>query len=196
MSTDAYTKVTIFFIGMLVVLPLKANDNPRYSQADPIASVTTHLTSDNKHMEPLLVAANSDWQPVGDTTLDSCRGGFTTPTGLILSIGIERIISINGDVVSHTMLQTGDLSTATGEHNSAARQDIALGSITQVGPNNTYRSALDQTIAGTFVQNTLNNQSIRSQTIINSTVNSASLLKDLNFQSTLRDSIISAILVK
>lgn len=139
------------------------------------------------------VAAARDWQPVSAETLDASRGGFTTPSGLELSLGIDRLVTINGNVVAHTMLQLGDISAVKGDPNTAVRDTLAVGKIIQNGPNNFYMGSLDQTVAGTVVQNTLNDQVIRSQTTITSTINSLSLLKDLNFQTTLRDAAISAI---
>ena len=49
---------------------------------------------------------------------------------------------------------------------------------------------------GTIVQNSLNNQSIRSLTTINATVGSLGVLKSLNTQSALRDALISAIPIR
>jgi hypothetical protein len=43
------------------------------------------------------------------------------------------------------------------------------------------------------VQNTLNGQTIGTQTVISANVNSASLMKDLNFNAGLRDAGIRAI---
>ena len=46
---------------------------------------------------------------------------------------------------------------------------------------------------GTVVQNSLDGQAISTHTIISSSVNSMSLLKDMNFQAGLRDAGIRAI---
>lgn len=139
------------------------------------------------------VAAARDWHPVSAETLDASRGGFTTPSGLELSLGIDRLVTINGNVVAHSMLQLGDISAIKGDPNTAVRDTLAVGKIIQNGPNNFYVGSLDQAVAGTLVQNTLNDQVIRSETTITSTINSLSLMKDINFQTTLRDAAIIAI---
>jgi hypothetical protein len=132
------------------------------------------------------------WLPVPAATLEQYRGGFTNGSGLEFSLGLERLVSINGELVAHTTLQIDDVRAMTATQAQAARDHLATGVI-QNGANNQYFGSLDNTSAGMLVQNTLNDQTIRTQTVINSTLNSLSLLKDLNFQSTLRDAAIGAI---
>jgi hypothetical protein len=136
------------------------------------------------------------WPPVEQAALERCRGGFTNASGLEFSLGIDRFVTINGDVVAHTTLQIGDVRALTTEQAQAFRDSLSTGGIIQNGANNSYFGSLDSAAAGTLVQNSLNDQTIRTQTIINSTVNSLSLLKDLNFQATLRDAAIGAIGLK
>lgn len=60
----------------------------------------------------------------------------------------------------------------------------------QNGPGNLFSSAaLPQGAVGTFIQNSVNNQTIQSLTIINATTNSLELLKGANLQSTLFDAL-------
>ncbi len=63
-------------------------------------------------------------------------------------------------------------------------------SLVQNGPGNTFQPGpLSQTAAATVIQNTLDNQSIKSLTVINTTVNSLSVLKALNVQASLKDAL-------
>jgi hypothetical protein len=109
------------------------------------------------------------WTPVPDSTLDEARGGFDRPN-VLASLSIDRMISVNGAVVAESQLALPDLTRA-------APQDVA-------------RAAALETL---FVQNSLNNQMIRSQTTINTTVNSLAVLKNLNFGDSLRQALSHAI---
>ncbi|MGI4720450.1 MAG: hypothetical protein ACRYGO_04390 [Janthinobacterium lividum] len=130
-----------------------------------------------------------DWDAVDAGTLDEARGGFETPGGLNLSLGIERVVSINGEVMSRTNVALGDLATATTEQLAQARDALGSARLIQLGNGNFMASDLGLGNGGTLVQNTLDDQTIKTYTTITSTVNSMALIKDLNFNSTVRDAI-------
>ncbi len=132
------------------------------------------------------VHATEIWAPVAADRLDRMRGGFTTPAGLQVALGIERIVSINGEAVSHvTLLALGAAGSGLSAGDSAR--------LIQQGGNNVFAGALDQAQAGaTFVQNSLNNQTIRTDTLISANVNSAGLLRELNFSQALSHAAITA----
>lgn len=183
----------IYLMASLLLAPSKAKSQ---SDAQTNKSSLTDLpilSAENRNLATASSAARPNWQAVGSETLEMYRGGFTTPAGLQLAFGIERLVTINGAVVAHTTWQIGDIKATTGDLDSAASVSLATGKIIQNGPGNVFTGSLDHIVAGTLVQNSLNDQTIRSQTIISSTVNSLSLLKDLNFQATVRDAAISAI---
>jgi hypothetical protein len=142
-------------------------------------------------MEVACCTAPHGWSKVDAASLDTMRGGFTTTTGLSLSLGIERLVSINGELVSQTNFRIADVGRITGEEARQAHEAINSVKLIQNGANNFG----DPMVLGrgTFVQNSLNGQTIQSQTIISSSVNSMSLLKDLNFQGGLRDAAIRAV---
>ena len=50
-------------------------------------------------------------------------------------------------------------------------------------------SPMAQTMAATVIQNSLNDQVLRTQTIVNGSVNSLQLLKLANFQDTLQNAL-------
>lgn len=128
-------------------------------------------------------AANEPWIPVPADRLEAARGGFTTPAGLELSLGIERMVLINGQVVSRTSIQIADLRAIGSAEAAQVRDALASATLVQNGAGNVYSGDA----AGTFIQNSLSDQVIRSQTVISSTVNSSALLKDLNFSQSMRD---------
>lgn len=108
------------------------------------------------------------WQPVSEQQLDQCRGGFDFGNGLLVSLDVERLISINGNVVSSNRLNIDEMARLTTAQAEAAQAAMA----------------------GQVIQNSASGQLIRSQTTISTTVNSLSLLKTLNFEGSLRDALI------
>jgi hypothetical protein len=154
---------------------------------DPAAALTA-LALDFE-----VVDAPAGWSLVPRAALDDMRGGFITPEGLSLSLGIDRTVSINGQVVAHTNFQIADLRNISSDEARQAHAALNTGQLVQNGAGN---FALGDTLAatrGTVVQNSLDGQAISTSTIINSSVNSMSLLKDMNFQAGLRDAGIRAI---
>ena len=151
---------------------------------------------------PPLAAAGELWQSVGDRRLDSMRGGFNLGGGLEVSFGITRSVYINGELITQTTLnldRVADLSPAF----AAQLQSLRL---VQNGPGNTFVSApvpavsdpgvsapttsvIAGTAPGTFIQNSLDNQQILHQTIINASSNGLGLLRSVSLHDTLSDAI-------
>jgi hypothetical protein len=135
-------------------------------------------------------AEPADWTPVDEDQLEQMRGGFGDAAGLTVSLGIERLVSINGDVVSRTHIDIADLNRLSAEQVRQTGDALSSVKLIQNGRDNIYEAGESARVAGgVVIQNTLNDQLIRSQTVISSTVNSASLLKSLNFQGTLSDAL-------
>lgn len=133
------------------------------------------------------------WVPVSAAVLDAARGGFTFETGLQLTLGIHREISINGEVVSRTSLQLTDVSSLSAEQAQQTSAALSAIKLVQNGHDNIVVGAMStQTLGGTVIQNSLNDQLIRSHTVIHSSVNSMALMKTLNFQASLGDAIARA----
>lgn len=128
--------------------------------------------------------------PVEADTLDGARGGFEVAGGLNLALGIERVISVNGEVLSRTNISIPDLSAMTSDQARLAQDALGAAKLIQIGGNNFVGSDIALNNGATFLQNTLDGQDIRAATTISSTVNSMSLLKDMNFQSTIRDGLV------
>ncbi|MGK5052120.1 hypothetical protein [Janthinobacterium sp. RB2P8] len=130
------------------------------------------------------------WTAVSEETLEQARGGFDMPGGLSLSLGIERLVSINGNVVSSVAFTIADVTHLSVEEASLARTAIASMNVLQNGAGNVFSPGpMAQTMAATVIQNSLNDQVLRTQTIISSSVNSLALLKLANFQDTLQNAL-------
>ena len=135
----------------------------------------------------------ASWAPIDEAHLARTRGGFRTPSGLEMTLGIERLVSINGDIVARTRFDISDLNRLS--ETSMRQTSDALSSVKliQNGGDNIYQPGdAARAVGAVVIQNTLNDQLIRSQTLISSTVNSAGLLKTLNFQSSLSDALTRA----
>jgi hypothetical protein len=124
------------------------------------------------------------WTKVGASNLDEQRGGFDLPSGLTLSLGIERLVSINGQTISQNSFNIANVSSMTADE---ARQASAAFGTAHLVQNGSGNFAALPGGAGTFVQNSLDGQTIGTQTIISANVNSATMLKDLNFNASVRD---------
>lgn len=133
------------------------------------------------------------WQPVDAATLDQARGGFVAASGLTVALGIDRLVSVNGEVLAQSHIAIADMSRIS--HSEAQQTGAALSSLklVQRGNDNIYLAPLaQQAMAGIVIQNGLDGQLIRSETIISSTVNSMGLLKAINVQASLGDALLRA----
>lgn len=129
----------------------------------------------------------ADWTPVSQETLDQTRGGFDMGNGLVASFGIDRAVYVNGNLVTSTSFNVPDIAHMTSAQASAMSTALNSVSLTQIGPNNTFDpSALGQTTTGTVIQNTLNNQDIKSITTLNASVNTLNAFRQVNFQDALQ----------
>lgn len=135
------------------------------------------------------VHADGFGKPVDAAVLDEARGGFETAGGLSLALGIERVVSVNGEVLSRSSIAIPDLSSMSADQARQAHEALGAARLIQLGNGNFAAPDTGLGSGATLVQNTLNDQTIRTATVITSTVNSMSLLKDLNFQATIRDAL-------
>ena len=112
--------------------------------------------------------------------LDGLRGGFFDVAGFKISLGIERSVLINNELVTSTMLQIPDLGALTGRGAGAATLTGPQVSVVQNGPGNSVDPAVLQNVGPggllSIVQNSLNNQLIRGQTTINAMISGAGSL--------------------
>ncbi|HEV7813973.1 MAG TPA: hypothetical protein VGP06_02590 [Janthinobacterium sp.] len=139
--------------------------------------------------------AGADWgTPASDAALDQARGGVDLGGGLVMSLGIARTVTINGNVLSTNTLNIADVARLNSEQGGYDKHALNTLTLLQNGAGNTFLAGtMPQAVAGTVVQNSLNDQTLLTRTVINSSVNSMELLKGINFQGSLRDALSGAI---
>jgi len=140
--------------------------------------------------EPWAPFASAD--AVSSAVLDACRGGFTTPAGLSVTLGIERIVTVDGHVAARSELQLGDL----GRLAAGASPPPTLSAVqATLGPDGGgLMVRLDPTATGaTVIQNSLNGQTIANATIIHATVGTQGMLQAMHFQTTLANALNAAV---
>ena len=135
------------------------------------------------------------WWAVGDQKLSQLRGGFDLGSGLFVSFGISRAVYINNQLVTTTSFQTSGLDKlAQVQFAELARQLTAQQQqVVQNGPGNTVDTGALSLPLATYIQNTLNNQTIRTETVIQAHTNGAALLRTMNLQATINDAVNRAI---
>lgn len=109
---------------------------------------------------------------VAPGVLDGCRGGFTTGSGLVVSLGLERIVMVDGQVAARSELRFGDLGLPDGGVQVAGQ--------------------LAQLTSGTLVQNSVNDRTIATTTIIHASVDTRGLMQAMHFQTTLANALNAA----
>ncbi|MFS2008160.1 hypothetical protein ACEN9F_31590 [Duganella sp. CT11-25] len=145
------------------------------------------------HAGEALPDPTGDWGAVDDSTLEQARGGFDLGNGMLVSLGVERLVSINGSVVVNSRFSIADMTQLSAAE-ARTVSDALAAAVVQVGPGNTVDPTLPaQTLGALLIQNSANDQAIRSQTTINTTVGNLAMLKAVNFESALRDALSSAV---
>jgi len=134
---------------------------------------------------------------LGYESLDEIRGGFEpADSQLKFSFGIERAVFINGELVTTTVLNLRDLqwTSGVGPAPEAATSGIAGAvGIIQNGGGNAVPAQIGANLAGTVIQNTLDNQAIQTVTTVNAAVNSAQILRAMSVQSAVQNGLINSL---
>lgn len=118
-------------------------------------------------------------QALDTETLDELRGGFMTDGGLKISLGIERSVFINNELVATTFLNVPDLATLSARGATQAQLQGSPTTLIQNGPGNRVGESVLQSFGPgmlTIIQNSLDNQLIQGRTIINTTISGAGSL--------------------
>jgi hypothetical protein len=130
----------------------------------------------------------------GDRQLDAIRGGFDIGSGLLASFGINRAVYINGNLVSSTSVHIPNVGRMTPDLATALAAATGTVNVVQNGAGNSVdMSAIDQVTAATVIQNSLDNQDIRSLTMINVGVNSQVAFRSLSLQQSLQAGLIGSL---
>jgi len=109
------------------------------------------------------------WAPAPEARLEEARGGFESGNGLLVALGVERMVEVNGVVVARNRVELADVARLANAPDAAAA------------------------LAPMLVQNNTNGQLIRSLTTIDLTVNALSTLKGLNLEGNLRQALSNVI---
>ena len=130
---------------------------------------------------------------VDEAALDDARGGFITPGGLVVTLGLERLVTINGNVVERTEMQLGDIGKLANGQGSISSEALGQLRLIQNGDVRAVTPDASGLLGGTLIQNTLNDQLIKNQTSVNATVNTAGMLRALNFGTSLNNALSTAV---
>ena len=116
------------------------------------------------------------------------------PDGLKVSFGIERAVYLNGDLVTTTSLNVSELSRISGGRAQVSTTGPGSLALVQSGLGNAFQpGTISQTAAGTVIQNTLDNQKIQTITRIDAVVNSSSIIRSMNLQSSMRSAVVDSL---
>ncbi|NGZ83592.1 hypothetical protein [Duganella aceris] len=133
------------------------------------------------------------WTAVDDAELAGRRGGFDLGNGMLVSLGVERLITVNGTVVVNSRFDIPDVTQLSAVQARLAGEALA-GAVVQVGDGNRVEPGpAGQAMGALLIQNSANDQAIRSQTTISTTVGNLALLKAVNFENSLRDALSAAV---
>jgi len=131
----------------------------------------------------------TEWRPVDPGRLAQMRGGFQMPSGMMLSFGIERVVYLNGELTARIAVQIPDVARITPEQ-AQALADFNRGLVVQIGDGNRVDPA--QAAGGLVIQNTLDDQDIRTLTRIDVGTDALGAYQGLNAGGALTDALIRA----
>lgn len=144
--------------------------------------------------------ASTGWVPVPDASLAAARGGYDGGNGLLISLSIERLLTLNGNEVASSRLVLPEVGAAglqaahgPGMGGAATALPVDGAALRAAGAAPAALSAAALPALALLLQNSESNQLIRAQTTINTTVNSLGTLKGLNFGDSLRQALSTAI---
>lgn len=138
---------------------------------------------------------------IDPAALDAVRGGFGYGDNLLVTLGIDRLVHINGNLVQQSSVQFGDVGKlARGQAqlggDPLGPRLIQNGQPVQLPPG--LAAGLDAgrafgALGGTIIQNSLNDQMINNQTTIRASVNNAGVLQTMNFNVSLNQALTNAV---
>lgn len=118
-------------------------------------------------------ALGAEWKPIDTSRLDGMRGGFVVPSGFVVSFGIERVVSVNGEVVSSTQLRIPDIARITADQ-AQLLASLRDSQVVQVGAGTVVAGGTH----GLVIQNALDGQTISARTSLDVSLNTLQLHRD------------------
>jgi len=185
---------------------LPANEIPESLPVLPVMLSEHASVAPSRETIPLVPSSvNEPQHPLGQKlaaldsgSLDEIRGGFELDgSGLKFSFGIERAVFINGELITSTTLNLRDLKQIAGTGGAPGTLPPgaagSLGIIQNGAGNNVSTMINSNNVAGTVIQNTLNDQKIQNVTTINASVNSMQALRTMSVQSAIQSGIVGSL---
>jgi hypothetical protein len=166
------TAVVILLAG---IAPVCAGEASAFE--DPAAAAEAPAL-EHRHLPASVSLAFADRPSVAPEVLASMRGGFTGSVGgelLEMSFGIERVVSVNGDIVGTTRFRLPSLRL----------DSVQSASLLQSGSGNHVATDIARNIPLQVIQNTLDNQVLRQVTTIDASVRNLELFRAVQFGATL-----------
>jgi hypothetical protein len=158
---------------------------------------------------PAMASAWDDYfslrTPVSEAVLDGMRGGFQRGLdGPFMSFGIERNVFLDEKLASSTRLNISDMKgladlrdvnpLAGRDMKSLADRPSDTFTFIQSGPGDSMRAELsDMTPFMTVIQNSQDNRTIQTETVINAAVEALSLARSLDLGNALSQANMEAI---
>ena len=131
---------------------------------------------------------------VDSAALDAMRGGFGYGDNLLVTLGIDRMVRINGNVVDQSTVDFGEVGRLAGRAVHLSGDALQGVRLIQNGQVSQLASGLASgAIGGTILQNSLNDQMISNQTTIRASVNNAGVIQAMNFNASLTQALNSTI---
>ncbi len=130
--------------------------------------------------------AFADRPAVAAGILATMRGGFSGKVGgelLEMSFGIERVVSLNGEIVAATRFQVPDLRVNSSQ----------TASLLQSGAGNHVAADIARNLPLQVIQNTLDNQVLRQVTTIDAHVRNLELFRAVQFGATLNRQLLMSV---
>jgi hypothetical protein len=145
--------------------------------------------------DPLVAARSARWPiAVDNHQLAAARGGFDLGNGLLVSFGIDRAVYVNGNLVSSSSAYVSDVGRMTPDQAGALAAATAAVRIAQDGAGlSVVPVPFGHATAATVIQNSLDNQDIRSLTTINAAVNSQAAFRSLGLQEALQTGLVGSL---
>lgn len=109
------------------------------------------------------------WHAVPDRELATMRGGFITSDGLNISVGLEQVVTINGEVKVRNTINLTDLGRGHSSVTPVFSADGKTVNFVQNGANNQISPDVQANFADgslTVIQNSLDDQDIRNLNLL------------------------------
>jgi hypothetical protein len=130
----------------------------------------------------------SHWVPISTERLDRMRGGYRLPTGLEISFGIERVVFVDGQLVSVSRLTIADVSRISPEQ-AQVLSDLERTTVVQVGGANVSAAVGGH---GLVVQNSIDGRAIQVSTTLDIGVGTLGVFQQWNASSALQSALNAA----